>query len=388
MAQTAIRTLALAAASLASLASWAQTDDDRIRNAVDTAIKPIMAKYDIPGMAVAVTVQGRAHFYSYGVAARQGKQPVSENTLFELGSVSKTFTATLAAYAQRQGKLNLGDHPSRYLPELKDRPIDNATLLHLGTYTAGGLPLQLPEWVNTDADLSEYFQQWQPAAQPGTQRLYSNPSLGLFGRATAKALGQDFASAMEGIVLKQLGLAHSYVKVPASAMANYAWGHNQEGKQVRVNPSPLDVETYGIKASAADMIRYVEANIDPTNLPEPMRQAVEDTHVAYFQVGPLGQGLGWEQFPYPGTLPQLLAGNSEGMLRQPNLAEAIPQPQQPVLPTLFDKTGSTGGFGAYVAFVPAKRMGIVILANKGYPIPARVEAAYGVLKVLAATPAP
>jgi len=383
-----IRAMALAAISLAPLASHANDDDQRLRKAVDAAIKPIMAKYDIPGMAVAVTVQGHARFYNYGLASRQSKVVVTKNTLFELGSVSKTFTATLAAYAQRQGKLSLGDHPSHYLPELKGSRIDEATLLQLGTYTAGGLPLQLPEWVNTDADLTQYFQQWQPDAPPGTQRGYSNPSLGLLGRATAKALGQDFPAAMEGITLRQLGLTHSYVKVPQSAMASYAWGHNQEGKQVRVNPNPLDAETYGIKASAADLIRYVQLNIDPSQLPEPMRQAVEDTHVAYFQVGPMGQGLGWEQYPYPGTLPQLLAGNSEGMSRQLNPAEAIPQPQQPVLPTLFNKTGSTGGFGAYVAFVPAKQIGIVILANKGYPIPARVEAAYEILAVAASEVAP
>ncbi|SOR31129.1 protein of unknown function [Methylorubrum extorquens] len=59
-------------------------------------------------------------------------------------------------------------------------------------------------------------------------------------------------------------------------------------------------------------------------------------------------------------------------------------PQRPTGVTLFDKTGSTNGFGAYVAFVPAKRIGLVMLANRAFPMPARIAAAHAVLEVLAA----
>jgi beta-lactamase class C len=55
-------------------------------------------------------------------------------------------------------------------------------------------------------------------------------------------------------------------------------------------------------------------------------------------------------------------------------------------PRLFDKTGSTGGFGAYVAFVPARKIGIVMLANRNFPIPARVEAAWTILDAIAPAP--
>jgi beta-lactamase class C len=72
------------------------------------------------------------------------------------------------------------------------------------------------------------------------------------------------------------------------------------------------------------------------------------------------------------------------MAMKPHAATPLTPPQPPSGPTLFNKTGSTGGFAAYAAFVPAERIGIVMLANKTFPNEARVTAAHAVLEVLAA----
>jgi beta-lactamase class C len=71
------------------------------------------------------------------------------------------------------------------------------------------------------------------------------------------------------------------------------------------------------------------------------------------------------------------------MSRGANPATRLQPPQAPPRGTLFNKTGATGGFGAYVLFVPAQRVGIVMLANKNYPIPARVQAPHAILEQLA-----
>lgn len=340
-----------------------------------------MAEYDVPGMAVAVTVDGKPMFFSYGLASRESKAPVSAATLFELGSISKLFTATLASYAQVRGKLALADHPGKYMPQLRGSALDKASMLHLGTYTAGGLPLQFPDEIENDGQMVAYFQQWKPDAAAGAQRRYSNPSLGLFGHVTALALETSFVDALETGLFPQLGLKHSYIRVPDSEMASYAWGYNKANKAIRVNPGVFADEAYGVKSSAADMIGFVQANIDPAGLAAPMRRAVEGTHVGYFQVGDMVQGLGWEQYAYPVSAERLLAGNSEAMIREANAVRPFGGARSGQ--TLFNKTGSTSGFGAYVAFVPEKKIGIVMLANRNYPIPARVKAAHAILEQLA-----
>jgi beta-lactamase class C len=360
-----------------------QTDDvPAIRTFVDSAVHEVMAEYDIPGVAVAATADGRLMFFNYGVASRESGTPIDDATLFEIGSDSKAFTATLAAYAQATGSLSLKDHPGKYIPQLRGSAIDDATLLDLGAFTAGGLPLQFPEAVSDSTQILEYFRSWRSDAAPGTERRYSNPSVGLLGHITALAMRSSFADAVETQLLPKLGLAHSYIRVPQAASAHYAWGYNSRNQPVRVTPGALDAEAYGVKSTPADMIRFVALNIDPSSLDVAMQHAIEGTHIGYYKIGDMVQGLGWEQYRYPVTLARLQAGNSPAVSMEANRATRI-QPQEPRGATLFNKTGSTNGFGAYVAFVPQKKVGIVVLANKNYPIDARIRVAYGILQRLA-----
>jgi beta-lactamase class C len=377
-----VQSIAAVCLSLLPFAAHA-VEADVVRAAVDRAVQPLMTQHDVPGMAVAVTVDGHAYFFNYGVASKQGHVPVTANTLFELGSVSKTLTAMLGCHAQDLGKLSFDDHPGKHMPQLKGSAIDRATVLELGTYTAGGLPQQFPDDVETDAQTVAYFRGWRPDAAPGTQRRYSNPSIGLFGHVTALALGTGFADAVEGRLFPALDLKHSYIRVPQDAMGDYASGYDKANQPVRAGPGPFDAETYGVKSSAADMIRFVQANIDASHLAEPMRRAVDCTHMGRFRIGDMVQGLGWEQYRAPVSLPVLLAGNSREMSSEPNPAIRLQPPQVPPRGTVFNKTGATRGFGTYVLFAPDDHVGIVMLANKNYPIPARVEAAYMILKQLA-----
>jgi len=374
--------LALGLLAAGSLTHGARAADGALARIVDEAIRPVMAENDVPGMAVAVTVRGRQSVFNYGVAAKDSGRKVTDDTLFEIGSVSKTFTATLAAYAQLQGTLSLSDGASRYLPALAGSALDRISVLELGTYTAGGLPLQFPDEVTDPDRMVAFYRSWRPAYAPGTQRLYSNPSIGLFGYLAARSLNQPFDTLMEQTIFPALGLTRTHIRVPQDQMDSYAWGYTKAGKPVRVTPGVLDAEAYGVKTTAADMIRFVEANMDGSKLDDTLRRAIAVTHAGYYRIGDMTQGLGWEMYAWPAGLDRLLAGNSSEMSLKPNPATRLDPPLPPQDEVLVNKTGSTNGFGAYVAFVPARGIGVVILANRNYPIAARVRAAHRILAAL------
>jgi beta-lactamase class C len=356
---------------------------DRIESSVDAAIRPVMAKYNIPGMAVGVTVAGKPYVYSYGVASTETREPVTRDTLFEIGSITKTFTATLASYAQVCGYLSLSDNTSKYLPSLQDTKFGEISLLNLGTHTPGGLPLQVPDKIGNNDQLMQYFKDWRAAYQPGTYRTYANPGIGTLGLITAKSMGEDFVGLMEHRLFAVLGMKSSYINLPEAKMADYAQGYTKESAPIRMASGVLSPETYGIRTTAADLIRFVEANINPIGLDEKLQRAITATHTGYFKAGPMTQDLIWEQYPYPVALTTLLEGNSPEMIFKATPVTQLNPPEQPHDDVWINKTGSTNGFGAYVAFVPKKRLGIVILANKSYPIADRVTVAYQILMSLA-----
>ncbi|WP_409077964.1 class C beta-lactamase [Pseudomonas sp. N3-W] len=361
--------------------AMAQTDA-QLQALVDAAVTPVMQQQSVPGMAIALTVNGKAHYFNYGVASRENQQAVTRDTLFEIGSVSKTFTATLGGYALASGKLSLSDKASHVLPALRGSAFDNISVVQLGTYTAGGLPLQFPDAADHPDKMLGYFQQWKPVYPAGSHRQYSNPSIGLFGYLAAHSLGAPFDEAMANTLLPKLGLKHTYLHVPQDQLGLYAMGYDKADKPVHVDPGALDSEAYGVKTSASDMLRFVEANLKPAALEKPLQQAIALTHTGYYTVGDMTQGLGWERYSYPITLDKLLAGNSTPMAMEAHKVQWLTPPQPEPGNVLLNKTGSTGGFGTYVAFVPSKDIGIVIMANKNYPIPDRVKMAHQILGAL------
>nr|WP_063864581.1 class C beta-lactamase PDC-40 [Pseudomonas aeruginosa]AIG19977.1 class C beta lactamase PDC-40 [Pseudomonas aeruginosa] len=356
---------------------------DRLKALVDAAVQPVMKANDIPGLAVAISLKGEPHYFSYGLASKEDGRRVTPETLFEIGSVSKTFTATLAGYALAQDKMRLDDRASQHWPALQGSRFDGISLLDLATYTAGGLPLQFPDSVQKDqAQIRDYYRQWQPTYAPGSQRHYSNPSIGLFGYLAARSLGQPFERLMEQQVFPALGLEQTHLDVPEAALAQYAQGYGKDDRPLRVGPGPLDAEGYGVKTSAADLLRFVDANLHPERLDRPWAQALDATHRGYYKVGDMTQGLGWEAYDWPISLKRLQAGNSTPMALQPHRIARLPAPQALEGQRLLNKTGSTNGFGAYVAFVPGRDLGLVILANRNYPNAERVKIAYAILSGL------
>ncbi|QYK11091.1 beta-lactamase [Shewanella mangrovisoli] len=377
--------LLTAAPLVANAAPEVQTE--AMQSLVDSAVNPLMKEYGIPGAIVGISMNGQQYFFPYGVSSKTTGQDVSVNTLFEIGSISKTFTATLANYAQVEGKLTLTDKVSQYLPELRGSAFDQINLINLATHTAGDLPMQVPDKVTNNAELMSYFKEWQPAYAAGTHRNYANPSIGLLGLIAAKQLGQSFPNAMEQTLFPQLGMTHSYLQVPSNKQADYAQGYNKQDQPVRLNPGVLADEAYGIKTSAVDLLRFVETNMQLHPASSALQQAIDATHVGYFDVGMMTQEMIWEHYPYPIALDKLLTGHTQDVVFGSVPVKPIEPPQAPQPDLWINKTGSTGGFAAYVAYIPAKKLGMVLLSNKNYPVPPRVTVGYQILTGLTALPA-
>lgn len=374
-----LRLASLAAAITLALGHTAAQADDALQARVDQIIGPLMHEQGIAGMAVAVYAHGQAHYFNYGVARKAEGTPVTRDTLFEIGSLSKTYTATLAALASAEGKLDLNAPAKRYLPALAGAPLGDASVLELGAYSADCLPLQFPDEVQTPQQVVDFFRNWKPRAQRGTQRCYSNPSLGLFGDLAARAQQRPFAALMNQGLLAQMGLKHTYLHVPASAQGLYAQGYDAEDRPVRVSAGPYADEAYGIKTSASDLLRYVRLHMQPDGLPPALTQAIDITQMGYFQVGAMTQGLGWERYPYPVELNTLVDGNSPRLIREPQATTRLVPARPALREAWYNKTGATSGFGAYAAFIPAEKMAVVLLANRNYPNEDRVRAAYRIL---------
>ncbi|HSP30720.1 MAG TPA: class C beta-lactamase, partial [Halomonas sp.] len=335
--------LIMATSLLFSGSAWAldKADSATIEALVNDTIAPLMDEHRIPGMAVALSINGQQHYFNYGLANQEADLPVTDETLFELGSVSKIFTAALAGYAQSSSALSLSDPASQHLPALEGSAFDEITLLELGTYTAGELPLQFPDAIQSEEQMIDYYRQWQPESTPGSHRLYSNPSIGLLGYLTAHSLGKPYETLMEEVLFAPLGLKHSYFQVPEALQAHYAYGYSKEDAPIRVNPGMLDAQAYGLKSTAADVLTFVEANMVGAELDEPLSQALAATRTGYFGVGNMTQGLGWERYAYPVAIEQLLEGNSLEMILEPNAANRLTPPLAPRQEALYNKTGST-----------------------------------------------
>lgn len=353
-------------------------DEARLKAITDAAIKPIMEKNGIPGLAVGISVDGESYIFTYGAMSKSTGQPVTAETLFELGSISKTFTAILATYAEANGHLSLSGRVRDYLPGMKGTAFGDVTLTHLGTHTAGGFPLQVPDNVKTETQLLAYLKSWKPSYGAGTHRTYANPSIGMLGYITAKAMGQGYDAAMQYTLFPALGLKDTFTVVPQAKLANYAQGYTRNDEPARLSPGILSSEAYGVRSTATDMIRFVNANLGLEKLDGKIRQAIASTHTGYFAVGAMTQDLVWEQYARPVALKTLVQSNSGALLKTVPVQEIAP-PLKPGQDVFVNKTGSTNGFGAYVAFIPQRKLGIVILANKNYPNEDRVTAAVEIL---------
>jgi beta-lactamase class C len=336
----------------------------------------VMEEYDIPGIVVGVTHGGKHSFYQAGLASREDDRPVTPDTVFELGSISKIFNVTLAALAEERGALSLDAPVATYLPSLQGSPAGDLTLMDLATHHSGGLPLQAPDAAQDVDQLVDWLRNWQQP-EPGA-RSYSNVSIGLLGHITASVMGTSYADAAETVLFPALGLENTWIDVPSDAMDQYAYGYDRKtNAPIRVTPGVLDDEAYGVKSTARDMLTLLDIELGNGDASSEIREAVARTQDGQFQTRLFTQAMIWESYPWPADLDQMVEGNGYDFILKPQSMEAADASAESEV--VLNKTGSTNGFGGYVAMVPSENLGIVVLANRNYPNEDRVRATYDLI---------
>ncbi|UCM86671.1 serine hydrolase domain-containing protein [Streptomyces marincola] len=225
-------------------------------------------------VAVGAHRGGRRLLAATGTTEHGGGRAAGEHTPFEIGSVTKTFTALLLADLAAAGVVAYDDPVERHLPPgtaPRPRGGGRVTLLHLATHTSGlrRLPPGLlrsaaPRWYSNPyerfgpGDLLAATPRARPFARPGERVRYSNFGVALLGLALAGAAGTDYESLLAERVLRPLGLADTGPGDAPGRATGY-W-HRRARPDWRI---PGLAAAGALRSTADDLLRYLEAHLAP-----------------------------------------------------------------------------------------------------------------------------
>lgn len=213
-------------------------------------------------------------------------------------------------------------------------------------------------------------------------RTYVNPSIGLLGVVTARAMKGRFAALVQKRVAGPLGFWHTFHDVPKAEQPHYAQGFTRNGKPVRVSTASLATEAYGVRTTARDLLRFVEAQLGRIEVSHLLQRALSATQVGQVQAGPMTQALIWEWYALPVSDDDLAVGDGDAMMLKSTPVTRLDPPRARSTDSRVTKTGATNGFGAYVAFIPGRKIGLVVMANRNHPTAVRLTLAKQVFAAL------
>ena len=303
---------------------------------------------------------GRRRVIAYGDAGA-GAPPLSSKSVFEVGSIAKTFTGAILADMARRGELSLNDPVSKFLPTGVKVPSRNGrqiTLLDLATHTSG-LPRSLDrskirDFSNPYADIPigdvyEFLSSHELQRDIGAEWEYSNLGFGLLGHALTRAAG---VVTMDELIRERItGPLQMGMTEFGRGKRLAAWlakGHDEYGKEVPHWDFGEFKGAGGLNSNVDDMLSYIEANVGPPK--SPIETAMRDAHQPRHSLKIKGNSaaLGWDYTARPSR-------------------------------TIVYKSGSTAGFAGALGFDPATGAGVVILGN-GSGFKSRTNVAIQLLK--------
>ena len=296
---------------------------------------------ETPGIVLGVLERdGSTRVLSYGTGG-EGARPLGPRSVFELASVTKTFTAAVLAEMVERGEVALDDPVARYLPDhvrVPSRGGRRITLLDLATHTSG-LPSGPADYTPPDPDdpygdfgvedLYAFLSGHELSRKPGEAWEYSNLGYGLLAHALARAAGTDVRSLLRKRILDPLGMDMTRFELEGDVAEWMVRGH----RRAEVVPWWFGAEgSGGLRSNAEDMLKYLKANVGrpETELERAMR-AAHEARIGSGRPGE-GQGLGWRA--------------TDGA------------------PRMVTHGGGSGGFESRISFLPEQQLGYVLFTNE------------------------
>ena len=227
--------------------------------------------------------------FSAGKLDNGTDQEVNGDTVFFIGSVSKTFTALLLLDMVERGQMKLDDPVAKYLPKSVEMPIHGdkeITLLDLATHTAG-LPINPDNMVGADTreqyetytveKMYAFLSSFTLNRDPGTEFEYSNVGMALLGHAMARRAGTTFESLVVDRICQPLGMQSTCITLSPELRTRLAMGHDDAGK-----PSPpWKFQAYSpagdVHSTANDLLKYAAANAGLTQ--SKLTPLMDESHI-------------------------------------------------------------------------------------------------------------
>lgn len=307
---------------------------------VQQAIEARIANGEYPAVVVAVVDGATSHMYAYGKLANSTAPDAS--TLFQIGSVTKTFTATLLAEAIDAGDLRATTPIAGLLPgfTIPSRSGKRITLDELAAQFSGlpRVPGNFAPANPTDpyadydaAKLKAFLADYTLPRDPGSQYEYSNLGFGLLGYALAQHAHMSYAELVQTRILKPLGMTQSGATFAIPLNARWAPGHDGDGKPAQPWHLGALAGAGAINSTGEDMLRYLEANMGRGH--GALQRAMHLAHQPHRPVGPGERiGMAW-------------------MTRHDKDGDVIWH------------NGMTGGYASFMGFTADGTRGVVILTN-------------------------
>src|SRR5881392_1951660 len=319
-----------------------------IEQIVAQKVQPILPKSGQGGgVAVAVRMNGKTSLFNYGMADNAQNRPITADSIFNLGSVGKLFATTLLAQAVKQGELSLEDPVAKYVIELqRGGDIRRITLGQLASHSSGlpNRPQQYETWHRgryTWPDFVRFLNSWKagPNHEPGQQYLYSDAAMVLLRVALERRFNTRFAALMHQRLTGPLGMTSTALPLPRDLLGRAVQGYSPMGKPVgRPGEEGGTFQWPGsgqIYSSSRDMDTFLAANLGELAGHGPIENAMAFAHQGVLTVsGRLTIGLAW-QIVSAGTF------------------------------IIIDKNGGLQNTSTYIGFAPQKKLGVVILVNRG-----------------------